>query len=130
MDDRQTTAKQFADQLAEIFSQELYGPDGPDLDCDVDQLEEIAVNAARAAFDAVLARALRLQNLKLPDQLPCPKCETLCDVRRESRTVQGRMGTAEIQEPVCRCPKCDRDFFPSTGNAEVGQPQRDPAGAA
>ena len=37
-----------ARQIAEVFSVEVYGDDGPDLDCDIDEIEEIAVLAARA----------------------------------------------------------------------------------
>lgn len=113
-------ATKLAGQLAAAFAQEIYGPDGPELDCDIDEFEELAVLAARAAFDAVIARALLLQNQKLPDKLGCPKCARLCKVEFEERAVQGRMGTAKIQEPVCHCSACDRDFFPSAGNVAAG----------
>jgi hypothetical protein len=117
---KEQLAAKLAGQLAETFSAEVYGPDGPELDCDIDEIEELAVLAARAAFDAVIARALQLQNQKLPDQLPCPKCQRRYPVEFEKRTVQGRMGPAEIQEPVCHCSVCDRDFFPSAGNIAAG----------
>jgi hypothetical protein len=117
---KEKLAAKLAGQLAETFSEEVYGPDGPELDCDIDEIEDIAVLAARAAFDAVIARALLLQNQRLPDQLPCPKCEKQCPVDFEKRTLQGRMGSAEIQEPVCHCSKCERDFFPAAGSVAVG----------
>ena len=117
---KEELASKLAAQLAETFAQEIYGPDGPDLDCDIDAMEDAAVLVARAAFDAVIARALVLQNQELPDQLPCPKCQSLCGVKFEKRTVQGRMGPAEIQEPVCHCSACDRDFFPSAGDLAAG----------
>jgi len=104
-------------QLAETFSTEIYGPEGPALDMDIDQIEETAVLAARAAFDAVIAEAFRLQNQKLPRHMPCPKCHKPSETRFEGRSIRGRMGPARIQEPVCFCPACDRDFFPSAGNA-------------
>jgi len=104
-------------QLAESFSLEIYGPEGPELDTDIDEIEETAVLAARAAFDAVIAEALRLQNQRLPDQLPCPKCQKLAPTRYEERSIRGRIGFAKIEEPVCFCPACDRDFFPSAGTA-------------
>ncbi len=116
MANREELAGKLARQVAVTFSEEVYGPDGPRLDCDIDEIEDLAVLAAQATFDAVIARALVLQNQKLPDQLPCPKCERPCRVNFEKRTVQGRMGPAEIQEPVCHCSVCDRDFFPSAGN--------------
>lgn len=102
-----------AAQLAETFSKEAFGPDGPELDCNIDEIEELAVLAARSTFDAVIAQALQLQNHKLPAELPCPTCERPCSVKFEKRTVRGRMGPAAIEEPVCHCPTCERDFFPS-----------------
>ena len=117
---KEETAAKFARQMADVFSKEIYGDQGPDLDCDIDQIEDVAVLAARAAFDAVIARALELQNQRLPEQLPCPKCQTDSSVKFETRTIQGRMGPAEIREPVCRCPVCDRDFFPSAGSVTAG----------
>ncbi len=113
-------AAKLARQVAVTFSEEVYGPDGPELDCDIDEIEDLAVLAAQATFDAVIARALVLQNQRLPDQLPCPKCERPCPVNFGKRTVQGRMGPAEIQEPVCHCSVCDRDFFPSARNLAAG----------
>ena len=107
---------QWAAEMAKIFSADVYGEDGPSLHTDIDEIEDHAVLAATAVFDAVMAQALDLQNHKLPDQLPCPDCERACLVRLEERTIQGRMGPATIQEPVCRCSVCDRDFFPSAGS--------------
>lgn len=115
-----TLSPTLAKQLAETFSMEAFGSDGPELDCDIDEIEEVAVLAARATFDAVIARALVLQNRTLPEELPCPACEKPCLVKFTERTVQGRMGPTTIQEPVCHCPTCDRDFFPSAGNIAAG----------
>lgn len=105
---------------ARMLTLEIYGEEGPPLDADIDELEDWAVLAARAAFDGVLAQALRLQAQRLPKELPCPGCQGLCEVRREERTVRGRLGSATIQEPVCHCPACERDFFPSAGGVAAG----------
>lgn len=109
----QELAARLARRLAEDFSEEVYGPEGTPLDADIDSIEDNAVLAAKAAFDAVIARALALQNQKLPDQLACPSCQKASSVKFKKRTIQGRMGPSEIQEPVCHCSACDRDFFPS-----------------
>lgn len=111
---------QLAAQFAQQVAQEIYGENGPGEDSDIDAIEDEAVQAARAAFDAVIARALQLQNEQLPDQIPCPQCQRQCNVRFQERTVQGRMGPATIEEPVCKCSACDRDFFPSAGNLAAG----------
>ena len=120
MANKEELAAKLALQMAELFSEEVYGPEGPELDSDIDEFEDLAVLAARAAFDAVIARALVLQNQKLPNTLPCPGCQRPCRVEFEERSVQGRMGPATLQEPVCHCPTCERDFFPSAGKLAVG----------
>jgi hypothetical protein len=117
---KEDLAARLAGHMAGILSQEIYGAEGPPLDCDIDEMEDLAVLAARAAFDAVLAHALLLQSQRLPPKLACPKCKRLCEVKYEQRTIQGRIGAAKIQEPVCHCSACDRDFFPSAGSAAAG----------
>lgn len=117
---KEELAATLARPMADAFAQEIFGPQGPELDCDIDQIEDAAVLAARAAFDAVIARALELQKQRLPEKLPCPECGGLCLVEAETRTIQGRMGPAAIQEPCCSCPACKRDFFPSAGSFAAG----------
>lgn len=111
---KQELAASLAREMAGFFSAEVYGSEGPPLDMDIDEIEDNAVLAATAAFDAVIAKALALQNQKLPKEIACPGCQRESVVKFEKRTVQGRMGPAVIQEPVCHCSACDRDFFPST----------------
>lgn len=120
MANKEELAARLAGALAEFFSEEVYGPEGPELETDIDEFEDLAVLAARAAFDAVIARALVLQNQKLPKELPCPTCRGDCPVEFEKRTIQGRLGKASIQEPLCHCPTCERDFFPSAGKSAAG----------
>lgn len=100
-------------EVADKLAREVYGDEGPELDTDIDEIEDLAVLAARAAFDAVIRKALLLQNQRLPGELPCYDCQRLCPVEYEERTIQGRMGSATIKEPYCHCPACERDFFPS-----------------
>ena len=71
---KEELASKLAGELAKLFSDEVYGAEGCPLDADIDEIEDNAVLAAKAAFDAVIARALELQNQELPNQLPCPKC--------------------------------------------------------
>lgn len=111
---------QWAAESAKVFSAGIYGEEGPSLLADIDEIEDNAVMAAIAVFDATIARALELQNQKLPEKMPCPDCQSTCSVRLKSRTIQGRLGPATIQEPVCRCSVCDRDFFPSAGSIAAG----------
>lgn len=62
-----------AGQLAESLSEEVYGLQGLELDCDIDECEDLAVLAARAVFAAVIARALVVHDEELPHQLRCPE---------------------------------------------------------
>ena len=117
---KEQLAMELAQEMAEVFSKKIYGMEGPPLDSDIDEIEDMAVLAAKAAFDAVIAKALVLQNQQLPAQLPCPQCQRDSSVEFEKRTIQGRMGPASIQEPVCHCSVCDRDFFPSAGMVAAG----------
>jgi hypothetical protein len=115
-----TAVERRALELARQLAEEVYGPNGPAMDSSIDDIEEVAMQAVRAAFDGVIARALELQNEQLPTELPCPDCGGACVVEFEKRTIQGRFGTAEIQEPLGHCARCARDFFPSASRAAVG----------
>ena len=122
MANKEALAARRAALLAEEFAEDVYGPEGPELNCDIDEIEDLAAPAARAAFDAVIGRALLLQNQRLPEELPCPQCAKPCRVEFKERSVQGRMGSAKIQEPVCHCSSCRRAFFPSAGVVAAGRP--------
>ncbi len=65
---KEELASKLAGELAKLFSDEVYGAEGCPLDADIDEIEDNAVLAAKAAFDAVIARALELQNQKLPNK--------------------------------------------------------------
>ena len=57
-----------------------------------------------------LERAERLEGPQ-----PCPKCQRACPlVHRELETIDGPV---DLREPVCHCPACRRDFFPSASRA-------------
>ena len=117
---QRTAVERRALELARQLAEEVYGPEGPAMDSSIDDIEEVAAQAIRAAFDGVIARALELQNQQLPRQLPCPDCGGACEVQFQTRTIHGRFGTAEIQEPFGHCETCHRDFFPSAARAALG----------
>jgi len=58
----------------------------------------------------------------------CPTCELRCPVTHKQRELETLDGPANLREPVCHCPACDRDFFPSASrNGAVAtevQPRR------
>ena len=95
-----------------LFAQEAF-PDKPGLDVSLEDMEEIAALATQAIVREAIGAMAEAQAQGLAPQQPCPQCGKLCDVKRTSRTVAVRGGSAELQEPVARCSTCRRDFFPS-----------------
>jgi hypothetical protein len=96
-----------------VVSRRAYGDEGPGLDIDFDSIESLAVDMGQAVIRGAIEEVLRSQLKLLGDHQPCPACARACSVSTESRTIQGRGGTIQYDEPVCHCPACRRDFFPS-----------------
>jgi len=96
-----------------IVTRRAYGEEGPGLDLDFDSIESLAVDMGQAVIRGTIEEILRTQFQRLGDQQPCPECARACAVTKKPRTIQVRGGTVEYDEPVCHCPACRRDFFPS-----------------
>ncbi len=47
-------------------------------------------------------------------QANCPECGGVCDLKNTRRPIESIDGPVKVMEPVARCPRCRRDFFPST----------------
>jgi hypothetical protein len=77
-------------------------------------MEEVAVAAARGLTAGALEQAAAQQAQRLGEAQPCPNCGQLCPAGHDERPVQVRGGERQHREPVCHCPACRRDFFPST----------------
>jgi hypothetical protein len=73
----------------------------------------LAVDMGQAVIRGTIAEILRTQFQRLGDHQPCPGCARDCPVTKAPRTIQVRGGTVEYDEPVCHCPACRRDFFPT-----------------
>ena len=75
---------------------------------------------AQAATERLaIARAERLWEAQ-----PCPTCGCSCAPVHRDRLLETIDGPIDMREPVCHCPACRRDFFPSascagTGSAEL-----------
>jgi hypothetical protein len=64
---------------------------------------------AQAATERLTyARAERLSG---PQR--CPTCNRECPMVHEERPLTTVDGPIELREPICHCPACRRDFFPS-----------------
>jgi hypothetical protein len=96
-----------------IVSRRAYGDQGPGLDLDYESIESMAVEVGQAVIKGTIEEILKNQLQLLGDHQPCPQCARDCAVKTKSRTIQGRGGTIQYDEPVCSCPACRRDFFPS-----------------
>jgi hypothetical protein len=96
-----------------IVTRRAYGEEGPGLDLDFDSIESLAVDMGQAVIRGAIEDALRIQSQRLGDHQPCPGCGRDCPMTKAPRTIQVRGGTVQYDEPVCHCPACRRDFFPS-----------------
>jgi hypothetical protein len=96
-----------------VVSRRAYGEEGPGLDIDFDSIESLAVEIGQAVIKGAIEQTLKTQLKLLGDHQPCPTCTRDCPVDTAPRSIQVRGGTIQYKEPVCHCPACRRDFFPS-----------------
>lgn len=96
-----------------IVTRRAYGDQGPSLDLDFDSIESLAVEIGQAVTQGTIQEILQIQFERLGVCQPCPECSRDCPVTKAPRTIQVRGGTVDYDEPVCHCPACRRDFFPS-----------------
>ena len=76
---------------------------------------EVAASKIGRAVTRQVIEDLAIKQTELLDQpQPCPDCQRLCEVRGRTRSLTTGGGTADINEAVCHCSECRRDFFPST----------------
>jgi len=108
-------AAKLAGQMAEVFSDEVSGSLGPDLDCDITQIEELAVLSARAAFDAVIAPGT--------GRVATQGEESLDDSRPEvPRLFLNRPKVQKLVAPLHRQRKAAREKTPGSSRAHVCRP--------
>jgi hypothetical protein len=97
-----------------VVTRRAFGEAGPGLDLDFDSIETLAVEVSQALTIGTIEEILQTQFQLLGAEQPCPQCSRLCTVQRAPRTLAIRGGaTIPYDEPVCHCPACRRDFFPS-----------------
>jgi hypothetical protein len=101
-----------------------WGDQGPGLDVDFNDMEEVAMAAVRGLLQGTLETATRQQAEHLSGEQPCPSCGRMCPLRNEQRPLVVRTGlTIEQDEPKAYCPACRRDFFPSASDPETEHAQ-------
>jgi hypothetical protein len=117
-----TLAKRWGKSVA----RHAFGPNGPGLDVDLTAMEDVAAAAAQGLTEGTVEHLLEQQAHQLPAPHACPSCGHPCPVQHEPRSLHIRGATIEHREPVCYCPNCRRDFFPSATGAASGQPRLQP----
>jgi hypothetical protein len=111
---------QFAKSWGKIVVRRAFGEQGPGLDVDLAQMEQIALAAARGVTAGAMEEATAQQAQQLGSIQPCPQCGRSCTISTETRPLKVSSGTAfEHIEPKCYCPACRRDFFPSASCLET-----------
>ena len=113
--------EELAKRWGKIIVREHWGEQGPGLEVDLAQMEEIGVAAVRGLLAGTLESATQQQASLLGEQQACPDCGRLCPLKPEVRPIVVRGGGAFAHhDPKAHCPACRRDFFPSASAAETG----------
>jgi hypothetical protein len=110
-----------AKQWGKIVVKHAFGEQGPSLDVDFAQMEEVACAAARGLTEGALEAATAQQGQLLGEKQPCPQCGKLCAVGSVERPLRAKGAVVSLREPKCYCPTCRRDFFPSASGFEAGR---------
>ena len=122
--------EELAKGWGKIVVRQRWGEQGPGLDVDLTQMEEVGLAAVRGLLAGTLETATQLQADLLGEQLACPGCGRMCPLRPEERPVVVNGGSSfEHREPKGHCPACRRDFFPSASGAEAGHARLQRVGA-
>lgn len=78
------------------------------------QMEESSVLLSQAFQRGFLGAKLEQDATRYGQEQNCPECGKACDRHEEQRPLHVRHGCVELSEPAFYCPRCRRDFFPST----------------
>lgn len=113
--------RDLAAQWGKIVARRAFGEGGPSGPVSFHALEQLAHAAAQGLTEGTLLTLLQQLADALPEQIPCPDCGQPCPVNREQRllTILGGQ-QVPLDEPVCHCPACRRDFFPPADSPAAG----------
>ena len=114
--------ERLAEGWGKVVARRVHDELGPELDLDADDIEQVASAAARAVARGTIADLLERKAALLGAEQPCPTCRRPCAVRRQPQAIDFWGGEVIYAEPVCHCPACRRDFFPSAPGAAADAP--------
>ena len=92
-----------------------FGIDGPPVETTFAEIEEFGHEVGRLLARAV-DQSLTSQHAEhFRGESNCPGCGHCCSISKSpaARAIQTTDGDVPIEEPICHCPVCNRDFFPS-----------------
>ncbi len=113
--------EELAKRWGKIIVRDQWGEQGPGLDVDLTEMENIGMAAVRGLMAGTLECATQQQAEQLGEQYACPTCGKVCPLVHDERPIVVRSGSSfEHREPKGHCPACRRDFFPSASGAETG----------
>jgi hypothetical protein len=112
-------ARQKMQELVALLAEEEFGGDGrPPIDTDFASIEALGHQTGcqvAQALDEHLTRR-HAEHFQGGQSHACPTCGEACDLveAAKERPLATGDGPITLAEPVCHCPVCHRDFFPST----------------
>lgn len=104
--------QEFAAQWGKIVARRALEAVAPGVSLNLAAMEEVAAAAARGLTEGTISTLLEQQDHALAPQQPCPKCGTQCEAKHEPRPLAVQGGKLNLNEPVCYCSRCRREFFP------------------
>jgi len=114
--------ERLAEGWGKVVARRVHDEVGPELDLDADDIEQMAITAARAVARGTIADLLERKAALLGPEQACPTCRRPGAVRRRPRAIDFWGGEVNYAEPVCHCPACRRDFFPSAAGVAADDP--------
>lgn len=99
-------------ELSKLVAREKFGEQGVPQTIDFATIEQIGHEAGRQTAAEVNRQLTEEHAAHFLDPQPCPQCDRLCECKMSHRRLVTRDGPVELNEMVCHCPACRRDFFP------------------
>ena len=79
--------QELAHGWGKIIVQRHWGENGPGLDVDLAQMEDVAMAAVQALLAGTLEAATQQQAVQLGSEHACPECKHLCPLRHKERPI-------------------------------------------
>jgi len=114
-------AKKKLDEFVAAAAACQFGVDGPPKETTFTEIEEFGHQVGRTVGCAIDEQLADQHAAHFREPAPCPSCQTLCAPKKElpERELQTKDGQVPLREPLCHCPDCHRDFFPSAYRVEA-----------